>query len=579
MSVAVPRWGAHEGGQGQWEFATWAPGAQSLELLLDGEALAMQPAGGGWFRLSAPASAGMHYRFRIDGERTLADPASRSQPEGVFGPSALLRDDFPWQRTEWRGRPWREAVIYEVHVGAAGGSYAAVREQLPQLAALGITAIELMPVATFPGTRNWGYDGVLQYAPAAAYGTPDDLKALVDAAHGHGLMVLLDVVYNHFGPDGNVLPALAPAFFREEVRTPWGAAVDFRRPEVQQYFIDNALMWLQEYRFDGLRLDAVHAIHPPAFLDILRERVHSALPDREIALVLENERNQASLLASGFTAQWNDDFHNALHALLTGESEGYYRDFADDPSERLRRVLAEGFAWQGEVNGSGQTRGEPSGDVSPRQFVLFAQNHDQIGNRAQGERLIQLVGPRKAALAMALTALTPMIPLFFLGEPWGAHSPFLYFTDHRAPLDEQVREGRRSEFGHFSSFRDEQRRSLIPDPNALETYALSRSVWPSPDDNDAATWLEGFRSLLAVRRAHLVAEGEVHALGADIIAPGALRAGWQVPGAQWWIGFNSGDAPVALELPQGREVFRLGAPCRDGQLEPDGLYAVVVEAA
>ncbi|WP_315386112.1 malto-oligosyltrehalose trehalohydrolase [uncultured Stenotrophomonas sp.] len=577
MNEAVPRWGAREGRNGEWQFATWAPEAQSLELLLEGEALPMQQGADGWFQLSALASAGMHYRFRIDGGETLADPASRSQPEGAFGPSVLLPDAFDWQHAAWRGRPWREAVIYEVHIGAAGGSYAAVREQLPQLAALGITAIELMPVATFPGTRNWGYDGVLHYAPSAAYGTPDELKALVDAAHGLGLMLLLDVVYNHFGPDGNVMPALAPAFFRDEVRTPWGAAVDFRRPEVQQYFIDNALMWLQEYRFDGLRLDAVHAIHPPEFLDILRERVRGALPDREIALVLENERNQASLLANGFTAQWNDDFHNALHALLTGEHEGYYRDFADDPSERLRRVLAEGFAWQGEVNGSGHARGEPSAGLSPRQFVVFAQNHDQIGNRARGERLIQLVGPRRAALATALTALTPMIPLFFLGEPWGATSPFLYFTDHRPPLDEQVREGRRSEFAHFSSFQGEDRRALVPDPNAIDTFDDSRSLWPSPEDRDAATWLDGFRSLLAVRSAHLVAQGEVHALGAEVIAPGALRAGWQLPGAQWWIGFNSGPVPVAIDLPPGREVFRLGTPSRDGQLEPDGLYAVVVE--
>ncbi len=579
MSAAAPRWGAHETEHGQWKFATWAPGARSLDLVLEGEVLPMHPAGGGWFQRSALASAGMRYRFRVDGERSVADPASRAQPEGAFGPSTLLGDDYAWQHGDWRGRPWREAVIYEVHVGAAGGSYDAVREQLPQLAALGITAIELMPLATFPGTRNWGYDGVLHYAPSAAYGTPDALKALVDAAHGLGLMVLLDVVYNHFGPDGSVMPALAPVFFRDEVRTPWGAAIDFRRSEVQHYFIDNALMWLREYRFDGLRLDAVHAIHPPGFLDVLREHIQDALPEREVPLVLENERNQASLLARGFTAQWNDDFHNALHALLTGEGEGYYRDFADNPSERLRRVLAEGFAWQGETNCNGHARGEPSGGISPRQFVLFAQNHDQVGNRAQGERLIQLVGPRKAALAMALTALTPMIPMFFLGEPWGARSPFLYFTDHRAPLDEQVREGRRSEFAHFSSFQDEDRRALIPDPNSADTYERSCAPWPPAEDRDATTWLAGFRSLLTVRREYLAGAGGVHALGAEIIAPGALRAGWQLPGAQWWIGFNSSKTPVAMGLPPGREVFRLGAPSSDGRLEPDGLYAVIVEAA
>lgn len=578
MSEAVPHWGAREGERGQWTFATWAPGADSLELLLEGEALPMQPAPDGWFTLTTAATAGMHYRFRVDGQTAVVDPASRSQPEGLSGPSALLRDDFRWAHPHWRGRPWREAVIYEVHVGAAGGSYASVREQLPRLAALGFTAIELMPLATFPGVRNWGYDGVLHYAPAAAYGTPDELKALVDAAHGLGMMVLLDVVYNHFGPDGNVLPALAPAFFRDAVHTPWGAAVDFRHPEVQQYFIDNALMWLAEYRFDGLRLDAVHAIHPPAFLHTLRERVRGALPGREVVLVLENERNEASLLADGFTAQWNDDFHNALHALLTGEREGYYADFADAPTERLRRVLAEGFAWQGEVTGSGHARGEPSAHVSPRQFVVFAQNHDQIGNRAQGERLLPLVGARRAALATALTALTPMIPMFFLGEPWGERAPFLYFTDHRAPLDDQVREGRRAEFARFSSFQDEDRRARIPDPNAAETFERSRSAWPSPDDADAAAWLGWFRSLLAVRAEYLTVAGAVYSLGAEMIAPGALRAGWQLPGAQWWIGLNTGDAPVALALPPGREVFRLGAPSEPGRLGPDSLCAVIVEA-
>lgn len=578
MSLAVPRWGAHDGGNGQWTFATWAPGAHSLELLLEGEAIPMPPAADGWFQLTTPATPGMHYRFRVDGETTVVDPASRWQPEGLFGPSALPGDGFDWKHADWRGRPWREAVIHEMHVGAAGGSYASVREQLPRLAALGFTAIELMPLATFPGTRNWGYDGVLHYAPSAAYGTPDELKALVDAAHGHGLMVMLDVVYNHFGPDGNVLPLLAPPFFRDAVPTPWGAAVDFRRPEVQRYFIDNALMWLQEYRFDGLRLDAVHAIHPSTFLDMLRERVHAALPDREVMLVLENECNASSLLAGGFTAQWNDDFHNALHALLTGEQEGYYRDFADAPAERLRRVLAEGFAWQGEVNASGHARGEPSAHLSPRQFVVFAQNHDQIGNRAQGERLLALVGPRRAALAMALTALTPMIPLFFLGEPWGERNPFLFFTDHRAPLDEQVREGRRAEFAHFSSFQDEQRRALIPDPNAVDTFERSRSTWPLPDDADASSWLQWFAALLAVRAEHLVTAAEVRSLGAEVVAPGALRAGWQLGATQWWIGFNAGEAPAALALPPGREVFRLGAPSVDGRLAPDSFCAVLVEA-
>ncbi|MFG3450346.1 malto-oligosyltrehalose trehalohydrolase [Stenotrophomonas sp. NPDC047960] len=580
MSVEAGRWGAWPGTDGHWHFSLWAPAARRMDLLLEGAELTMQRDDSGWFTLRTPAAAGMRYRYRMDGERVVPDPASREQPEGLFGPSALALDDaFAWQHRSWRGRPWHEAVIYEVHVGAAGGSYDAVRAQLPQLAALGFTAIELMPLATFPGNRNWGYDGVLQYAPAAAYGTPDQLRALVDAAHGLGLMVLLDVVYNHFGPDGNPLPALAPGFFQEDVHTPWGAAIDFRRPEVQRYFIDNALMWLRDYRIDGLRLDAVHAIQPTAFLETLRARIHAALPGREIALVLENEHNQASLLAAGFTAQWNDDFHNALHALLTGEHEGYYRDFADDPNGRLRRVLAEGFAWQGEVNASGRTRGEPSAAIAPRQFVVFAQNHDQIGNRAQGERLLQLIGPRRTALALALTALTPAIPLFFMGEPWGATTPFLFFTDHRPPLDVQVRDGRRAEFAHFSSFRDDALRARIPDPNAPGTFEASRCPWPDPGDAEAACWLGWFSALLAVRAACLGTAVDVRPLGAEVLAPGVLRAGWQLPGAQWWIAFNASDAAEAVSLPSGREVFRLGAARDDGRLEPNGLYAVLVDGA
>ena len=321
----------------------------------------MPATGGGWFAVEAAAEDGARYRFRIDGGIEVPDPASRWQPEGVHGPSALDRDRYAWRHADWRGRPWRQAVVYELHVGACGG-YAGVRAQLPRLAALGITAIELMPLAQFPGERNWGYDGVQPFAPARAYGTPDELRALVDEAHGLGLMVLLDVVYNHFGPDGNYLGRYASAFFRAGSHTPWGEAIDFDQPAVQRYFIANALMWLQEYRFDGLRLDAVHAIEPATFLHQLRDAVAAALPpERHVHLVLENEHNQASLLREGFAAQWDDDFHNALHVLLTGEDEGYYGDYAPAATAHLARVLGEGFAWQGETTPRGRARGAPSG--------------------------------------------------------------------------------------------------------------------------------------------------------------------------------------------------------------------------
>ncbi len=573
MSTAQ-RWGAWPLDDDQWSFALWAPAAQHVEVILEGEAMPMPAMGDGWFATQLAAHAGAHYRFRIDGSISIADPASRWQPEGVCGPSALLATDYAWQHP-WRGRPWREAVIYELHVGAAAGTYASVGEQLPALAALGITALELMPVASFPGNRNWGYDGVLHYAPAAAYGDPADLKALVDRAHGLGMMVLLDVVYNHFGPEGNPLSAVAPTFYRTDVTTPWGEAIDFRQPAVQRYFIDNALMWLDEYQFDGLRLDAVHAIQPRSFLHALQAQVRAALPGRHVHLVLENEDNQASLLANGFTAQWNDDFHNALHVLLTGEDEGYYRDYADGPAEHLRRVLAEGFAWQGEVNHAGRRRGESSAGLPPERFVVFSQNHDQVGNRAHGERLVTLVGQRRASLAVALTALTPMVPLFFMGEPWGASTPFLFFTDYRPPLDAVVREGRRAEFAPFSAYQDSAERAAIADPNAVATFEHSRCAWPAADDADAAVWLDWFRALLAIRARWLSTASHVASLDAHLVAPRALCAGWQVDEQQWWLAINVGSDEVQLTPTPGDVVFRIGAPLPDGRLAPDSLVAWV----
>ncbi|MFT4248127.1 MAG: malto-oligosyltrehalose trehalohydrolase, partial [Pseudomonas sp.] len=519
--LAQPRWGAWPVGDGGVHFALWAPSAREVALLLDdGRSHPLAPQADGFHAALVRCAPGTRYRFRIDGAEPVPDPASRWQPEGVHGASAVLpTDGHAWTCQDWRGRPWQEAVIYELHVGACGG-YAGVQAQLPALAAMGITAIELMPLSSFPGRHNWGYDGVLPYAPSAAYGTPDELKALIDAAHAHGLMVLLDVVYNHFGPDGNHLGQYAPAFFREDAPTPWGAAIDFRQDAVRRYFIDNARMWLHEYRFDGLRLDAVHAIVPNGFLDTLREAIQAGTPpDRHVHLVLENEANQASQLARGYTAQWNDDFHNALHVLLTGEREGYYAAFADDPSAHLARVLGEGFAYQGQPDPRGHVRGEPSGALPPDKFVVFAQNHDQIGNRARGERLRVLVGDARLRAALVLTALTPMIPLFFMGEPWGARQPFLFFTDFQAPLDEAVREGRRREFAHFAVFADPAARAAIPDPNAASTFQASVASIADAGTPEGAAWTAWFEALLAVRRRWLVpALAQARALGAQVHA-------------------------------------------------------------
>ena len=302
-------------------FSLWAPGAHSVVLKIEGsEPLAMAPQTGGWHEAEAPVGAGARYRFRLPDGALVPDPASRFQPNGVHGPSLVTSPDaYAWQCESWRGRPWQEAVIYELHAGLLGG-YRAVAARLQALAEMGITAIELMPIAEFSGTRNWGYDGVLPFAPESAYGTPGELKALIDEAHALGMMVILDVVYNHFGPDGNWLHAYAPAFFREDLHTPWGAGIDFRREEVRRFFIENALYWLGEFRFDGLRLDAVHAISEPDWIAEMADEVRTALPGRHIHLILENEHNAAEHMRGPVDAQWNDDFHNTMHVLLTGET-------------------------------------------------------------------------------------------------------------------------------------------------------------------------------------------------------------------------------------------------------------------
>lgn len=456
-------------------FALWAPDAFYVSVECeDGRSAAMLPQADGWFVVQLRCPPGTRYRYNIDGEREVPDPASRAQHTDVHGLSVVVDPlAYTWRHRHWQGRPWHEAVIYELHVGALGG-YADVEAQLPRLAELGITAIELMPLAQFPGERNWGYDGVLPYAPHAAYGTPEQLKQLIDSAHHHGIAVILDVVYNHFGPDGNYLGHYAKGFFREDVHTPWGAGIDFDRPQVRDFFLDNALMWLLEYRFDGLRLDAVHAIDNPGFLKALAQGIRQQVdPDRHVWLILENEFNQANLLEHDFDAQWNDDGHNALHVLLTGETDAYYADFASDPTAKLARCLSEGFIYQGQPTRHGKPRGEPSGHLPPSAFVLFLQNHDQIGNRALGERLHQLCSSQALQAATALLLLSPMIPLMFMGDEINAQTPFLFFTDHPGELAEAVREGRRNEFAEFAAFKDPHRREQIPDPNALQTFRRS----------------------------------------------------------------------------------------------------------
>ena len=542
---------------GRTRFCLWAPAKPSVELEVEGQGrTAMTAIGEGVFEAHVACEPGARYRFQI-GDMAVPDPASRAQAEGdVHGWSVVVDPAaYSWRTPDWRGRPWEETVLYEVHPGLYGG-FAGLMERLEGWRDLGVTAVELMPIAEVSGARNWGYDGVLPYAPASAYGSPQALKALIDRAHELGLMMVLDVVYNHFGPDGNYLNAYAPQLFDEAVHTPWGGAIDFARPQVRDYFTQNAVYWIDEYRFDGLRFDAVHAIKDQAWLDEMGEAVRDAAPGRHVHLVLENEHNGAAHLRGPFDAQWNDDFHNVIHVLLTGEDGAYYQDFADRPAEKLARCLSEGFIYQGEPspNHDGEPRGEPSADLRATAFVSFLQNHDQVGNRAMGERLIRLVDPQALRAATALMLLCPQIPLLFMGEDEGSRSPFLFFTDFHDELADAVREGRRREFAKFPEFSDPETRERIPDPNARETFERSR---PQPGD-DAPAWRIFYRELLALRRRHIVPRLKgAHGEGAQAISDRAVVARWRMgDGARLTLALNLGEDMVALpDAPSGEVIY------------------------
>ena len=504
--------GAEYLGDGEARFTLWAPAAETVDLVLEGETLPMRRDDGGIFSLTTGAAPASRYRYRIDGGQEVPDPASRYQPEDAHGPSQLVDPAaFVWEDEGWRGRPWHEAVLYELHVGSftPQGTFNGVGERLDHLADLGVTGIELMPLSDFPGRRNWGYDGVLPYAPDGSYGTPEDLKELVQGAHARGMMVFLDVVYNHFGPEGNYLPLYAPPFFTDRHETPWGEAINFDgagSEHVREIFIHNALYWLEEYHMDGLRLDAVHAIKDDSgkhFLAELAERVRNGPGrDRHVHLVLENENNAASLLDGSYTAQWNDDLHHALHVALTGESASYYSDYSDAPVRHLGRCLAEGFAYQGEPSRhkEGERRGEPSADLAPVSFVSFIQNHDQVGNRAFGERLPALAPPEALRAAVEVYLLSPQTPMLFMGEEWGSTTPFLFFCDFEEALSPLVTEGRRAEFAKFPAFSDPATRDRIPDPGAEETFRSSVLDWGEVNEPDHRGWLHLYRGLLALRR-------------------------------------------------------------------------------
>lgn len=553
-------WGPQPIGNGRTRFSLWAPTCEGPVLeLRDGPSLPMEKQDGGWFAVEAEAPAGTRYRFLLPDGLAVPDPAARAQDGGVHGWSVVTAEfDQTASNPDWRGRPWEEAVIYECHAGLLGG-FSGVAERLPELAQLGITAIELMPVAAFSGERNWGYDGVLPYAPAEAYGSPGDLKALVDRAHDLGLMIYLDVVYNHFGPDGNYLGAYAADFFHE-AHTPWGQAVSTNCEPVARYFIDNGLMWLIEYGFDGLRFDAVHAIGDNDFLDRMGRELREAAGDRHIHLILENEANDAERLEGPYDAQWNDDFHNTAHVILTGESVSYYKPFAKEPTRLLARTLGEGFAWQGEEIAPGRTRGGPSGHLPPTCFVNFLQNHDQVGNRALGERLNVLTEPGRLKAATALLLLSPAIPMIFMGDEVGSHTPFLFFTDFHDELADAVREGRRREFAEFPAFSDLEARERIPDPNDPGTIEASIPE-PGPE---AGEWHALYRELLSIRKREIVPHlAGCKSLGANAFGKGAVEASWRLAnGAVLHVLANLGKQAADCKEPKGRVLFRTGDPAR-----------------
>jgi len=498
-------------------FSVWAPRARTVDLVLGDQRIALESLPGGHWQKDVAADTRQGYRYSIDGSAAVPDPRSRWQPEGVHGASYVveagslegvsLKAESRVSR-DFHPPPLSKAIIYELHVGTftPEGTYAAAQAKLPYLAELGVTHLELMPLATFPGRRGWGYDGVDLFAPFPAYGTPFELAVFIRACHALRLAVLLDVVYNHLGPDGNYLAQYGP-YFTDRYKTGWGEAINYDGPqsdEVRRFVIDNALMWLKDYGFDGLRLDAVHAIFSFEAVHLLEElsiavQALSTELGRPLVLIAESDLNDPRLVRPaahggyGLDAHWGDDFHHALHRYFTGETDGYYADFAG--LEDIATALRDGYVYQGKYSVHRERRhGRPPAGVEPQQLVVSAQNHDQIGNRAQGERLsIMLSVPQLKAVA-ALTLLAPFVPLLFQGEEWGAQTPFLYFTDHEDPeLGLRVAEGRSKE---FSAFRWQ---GAVPNPQEAETFTRSKLNWSELSEPRHAELLEWYRALIRLR--------------------------------------------------------------------------------
>lgn len=492
-------------------FRVWAPNARKMAICVNGKERPMNREDKGFWHIDIEGlKQPILYAYKIDGKGPFPDPASRFQPEGVHGRSQLWQDDYAWQDNNWQAPELKNAIIYEMHVGTFSpqGTYAGAMQKLEYLVQLGVTHVELLPIAAFPGHHGWGYDGVALYAPHCAYGTPDELKQLVDACHQHGMAVILDVVYNHLGPDGNYLGLYGP-YFSNRYHTPWGEAVNFDSADsdqVREFVIDNALMWLRDYHFDGLRLDAIHAIYDFSATNILEElqsRVDelSSRTRRHYCLIAESSLNNPRCISGrktggyGLAAQWLDDFHHALHVMLTGEKQGYYLDF--NGHEDLDKCLNDFYVYNGQYSSYRRRRhGRPAGNLPPESFIASTQTHDQVGNRGNGERLCHLVSQGNCQIAAALLLLSPFVPMLFQGEEWAATTPFLYFTDHTdANLAQAVKEGRRRDYAFLNK--------RVPDPQAARTFTRSVLKWSETADKEHAQMLDWYKKLISLRQQYL----------------------------------------------------------------------------
>lgn len=572
-------------------FRLWAPLHESVSLKIEGaDPRRMQAVGDGWHHCTvADASVGTRYRFVLPDGLEIPDPASRLQPQDVHGPSEVVDlSSYRWKTSDWTGRPWEEMVIYEMHIGCftPEGTFKAAIERLDHLQALGVTALQIMPLSEFPGRYSWGYDGVLPYAPCSSYGRPEDFMALVDAAHQRGISVFLDVVYNHFGPDGNYIPSYAP-LFTDHHKTPWGNGINYDGDGsgmIREFIIQNAIYWITEFRLDGFRFDAVHAIKDDSaehLLHALARRVRAGAGNRHVHLIVENEENDSDLLTRGengevrlFTAQWNDDVHHVLHITATGETFGYYADYAGDAG-KLGRALAEGFVFQGEhMPYRGGSRGKPSGHLPPTAFISFIQNHDQIGNRALGDRVLASSPADVAKAVAAVYLLAPEIPMLFMGEEWGAREPFPFFCDFDEDLNEKVRKGRREELSRLPGFDADD----LLDPTAPSTFAAAKLDWSKL----ASEVLDFYRTLLDLRHRRIVPLLKGAGAGNAVYhsAGSALAVDWTLAqNRRLHLRANLGNeaAPLVSQQDDGETIFRLGGS-DGGNLAPWTVIWSISEA-